>query len=365
MRNVVMSGFSSATVIAEAGETSGTRIQARAAVRHGRPLILSKHVAENLAWAREMLGAGFDISVADTAEEAVDLVLALHERRDRAAHGMSFGALLSCVSGENYDALERVIRGAYRNVPPPAAGLCVSCTAPTSSPAYLSVSVPCDSFARSGMKTASGGVVPLSWAPMDSQGYQDLRQYKEPSATADQLGRLRTMFALAFSRHTTCIASSDPSRPLGVAHIPSTSGLRPGEHPFETHIMSMLASSVPRVSIRYVGSTDGTRNSRRSLGPGSMGNRAPADATEQSARLRRHMGKRRACAVGRGGLRATRHRVANRCPRSCPRPVEERSRHLSSSAPSDALRQQYLPSQQAFALASANARPSGYPASQC
>lgn len=81
------------------------------------------------------------------------------------------------------------------------------------------------------MKTASGGVVPLSWAPMDSQGYQDLRQYKEPSATADQLGRLRTMFALAFSRHTTCIASSDPSRPLGVAHIPSTSGLRPGEHP--------------------------------------------------------------------------------------------------------------------------------------
>lgn len=95
MRNVVMSGFSSATVIAEAGETSGTRIQARAAVRHGRPLILSKHVAENLAWAREMLGAGFDISVADTAEEAVDLVLALHERRDRAAHGMSFGALLS------------------------------------------------------------------------------------------------------------------------------------------------------------------------------------------------------------------------------------------------------------------------------
>lgn len=170
------------------------------------------------------------------------------------------------MSGENYDALERVIRGAYRNVPPPAAGLCVSCTAPTSSPAYQRC-VPCDSFARSGMKTASGGVVPLSWAPMDSQGYQDLRQYKEPSATADQLGRLRTMFALAFSRHTTCIASSDPSRPLGVAHIPSTSGLRPGEHPFETHIMSMLASSVPRVSIRYVGSTDGTRNSRRSLDP--------------------------------------------------------------------------------------------------
>lgn len=99
--------------------------------------------------------------------------------------------------------------------------------------------------------------------------------------------------------------------------------------------------------------------------PGSMGNRASTDTAEQSARLRRHMGKRWACAVGRGGLRATRHRVANRHPRSCPRPVEERSRHLSSSAPSDSLRQRYLPSQQAYALSSANARPSGCLACRC
>lgn len=95
MRNVVMSGFSSATVIAEAGETSGTRIQARAAVRHGRPLILSAHVANTIAWARDLLHAGYDISVAADAAEAADLVLALHRRRDEAAHGMSFGTLLA------------------------------------------------------------------------------------------------------------------------------------------------------------------------------------------------------------------------------------------------------------------------------
>lgn len=95
MRNVVMSGFSSATVIAEAGETSGTRIQARAAVRHGRPLILSDHVANTIVWARDLLQNGYDISVARDAVEAADLVLALHRRRDEAAHGMSFGTLLA------------------------------------------------------------------------------------------------------------------------------------------------------------------------------------------------------------------------------------------------------------------------------
>ena len=95
MRNIVMSGFSSATVIAEAGETSGTRIQARAAVKHGRPLILSAHVANDVAWAREMVETGFDVSVAHTADEAAEQIHGLHRRRDSAAQGWAFGALLS------------------------------------------------------------------------------------------------------------------------------------------------------------------------------------------------------------------------------------------------------------------------------
>ncbi|QDE35600.1 DNA-processing protein DprA [Microbacterium foliorum] len=95
MRNVVMSGFSSATVIAEAGETSGTRIQARAALKHGRPLILSAHVARTIAWAQDILKGGYDVSVAEDANDAADLVLALHRRRDQAAQGSFFGALLA------------------------------------------------------------------------------------------------------------------------------------------------------------------------------------------------------------------------------------------------------------------------------
>jgi len=95
MRNVVMSGFSSATVIAEAGETSGTRIQARAAVKHGRPLVLSENVARSRAWAQDLLESGYDVSVAATADEAFALVMTLHRRRDAAAGGNPFGALLS------------------------------------------------------------------------------------------------------------------------------------------------------------------------------------------------------------------------------------------------------------------------------
>jgi DNA processing protein len=95
MRNVVMSGFSSATVIAEAGETSGTRIQARAAVKHGRPLILSAHVAQSVDWARELLESGYDIAVAATPDEAAAHIVDLHARRDAAAGGWALGALLS------------------------------------------------------------------------------------------------------------------------------------------------------------------------------------------------------------------------------------------------------------------------------
>lgn len=95
MRNVVMSGFSSATVIAEASETSGTRIQARAAVKHGRPLILSENVASSRSWAKDLIAAGYDVFVAPTASDAYDLVMGLHRRRDAAAEGSSFGSLLS------------------------------------------------------------------------------------------------------------------------------------------------------------------------------------------------------------------------------------------------------------------------------
>lgn len=170
------------------------------------------------------------------------------------------------MSVQSYDDLERVIRGAYRNVPPPAAGLCKSCSVPTSSSSY-DLCLPCASYERSGLPLARGGVVPLSWAPMDSQGYRDLRMYKEQGTTADQIARLRIMFALAFQRHSHCLARSDSDAPLAVVHVPSTSGTRTGEHPFASHFMSMLGGGIPHAIALYAGPTGGDRNARRALAP--------------------------------------------------------------------------------------------------
>lgn len=52
MRNAVMSGYAAATIVVEAGEHSGARIQARYALQHGRPLIFPRELLAN-PWARE------------------------------------------------------------------------------------------------------------------------------------------------------------------------------------------------------------------------------------------------------------------------------------------------------------------------
>lgn len=54
MRNATMSGYGRATVVVEAGETSGARIQARVAVEHGRPVILTDSLVKTTRWAREL-----------------------------------------------------------------------------------------------------------------------------------------------------------------------------------------------------------------------------------------------------------------------------------------------------------------------
>jgi DNA processing protein len=52
MRNAVMSGMTLASVIVEASETSGSRTQARLALKHGRPVFLVRSLLEQ-PWARE------------------------------------------------------------------------------------------------------------------------------------------------------------------------------------------------------------------------------------------------------------------------------------------------------------------------
>ena len=56
MRNATMSGYGLATIVVEAGEHSGARGQARLAVEHGRPVILTDAVARHNEWAQALLG---------------------------------------------------------------------------------------------------------------------------------------------------------------------------------------------------------------------------------------------------------------------------------------------------------------------
>ena len=56
MRNATMSGYGLATVVVEAGETSGARAQARVAVEHGRQVILTDQVVVQNQWAQRLVG---------------------------------------------------------------------------------------------------------------------------------------------------------------------------------------------------------------------------------------------------------------------------------------------------------------------
>jgi DNA processing protein len=54
MRNAVMSGLSLASVVVEASHTSGSRMQARLALEHGRPVFLPSELVEQQEWARAL-----------------------------------------------------------------------------------------------------------------------------------------------------------------------------------------------------------------------------------------------------------------------------------------------------------------------
>jgi DNA processing protein len=85
MRNATMSGYGLATVVVEAGEKSGARVQARLAVQHGRPVILTDLVVDRNEWARGLVGRP-GVQVASglrEAAEAVDRLVA--ERGDVSA----------------------------------------------------------------------------------------------------------------------------------------------------------------------------------------------------------------------------------------------------------------------------------------
>jgi len=73
MRNATISGYGLATVVVEAGEQSGSRAQARIAVEHGRPVILTSLVVERNEWARALVGRP-GVHVAGRLQAVLDIV---------------------------------------------------------------------------------------------------------------------------------------------------------------------------------------------------------------------------------------------------------------------------------------------------
>jgi DNA processing protein len=73
LRNVVMSGMSIGTVVVEAGETSGARMQARFALEHGKRVFLHESLVMNQPWARRYADRPGAV-VVRSADKIVDLV---------------------------------------------------------------------------------------------------------------------------------------------------------------------------------------------------------------------------------------------------------------------------------------------------
>ena len=86
-----MSGYGIATVVVEAGEYSGARIQARMAVHHGRPVILTDLVVDSTEWGKKLLGRP-EVHVVSSISEVTTVVRELVERPKQ------LGAVLSQIA---------------------------------------------------------------------------------------------------------------------------------------------------------------------------------------------------------------------------------------------------------------------------
>ncbi|MCP3799116.1 DNA-protecting protein DprA [Allokutzneria sp. A3M-2-11 16] len=85
MRNATMSAYGRATIVVEASEKSGTRIQARVAVAHGRPVILMDSVARGTEWGNALVGEP-GVFTARTPDEAVERAEDLANRLGDISH---------------------------------------------------------------------------------------------------------------------------------------------------------------------------------------------------------------------------------------------------------------------------------------
>lgn len=88
LRNRTMSGLSLATIVIEAGATSGAKMQAEAALVHGRPVFLPSSLVAAHPWAKAMVEEGHRGSHAIEVSSAEDVI----ERLDLSAEA---GALIA------------------------------------------------------------------------------------------------------------------------------------------------------------------------------------------------------------------------------------------------------------------------------
>ena len=72
-RNLVTSGISVGTVVVEAGETSGARLQAEAALKHGKRVFLLRSLVDAQPWARDIVDRPGAVAV-DSVEEVIRAV---------------------------------------------------------------------------------------------------------------------------------------------------------------------------------------------------------------------------------------------------------------------------------------------------
>ena len=84
-RNVVMSGLSLATVVVEAGNTSGAKMQARVALQHGRTVFILRSLVESHEWARRYVQEGAYGAVAIEVATTADIVSRLEASTDHKA----------------------------------------------------------------------------------------------------------------------------------------------------------------------------------------------------------------------------------------------------------------------------------------
>jgi DNA processing protein len=74
VRNLTMSGLSLATIVIEAGATSGAKMQAEAALVHGRPVFLPRSLVESHDWAHQLVERGHRGAHAVQVESADDVI---------------------------------------------------------------------------------------------------------------------------------------------------------------------------------------------------------------------------------------------------------------------------------------------------